>query len=87
MSQLRISLKTNRLVGQPLCRARPKAIEPAKIGTLTRAVAEPSSAVPFLSNAAHLKEWKPDSWKKLTALQQPEYPDKVIYHSNVKIPL
>lgn len=39
---------------------------------------EPSTAVPFLRNAEHLKEWKPQSWRSLPALQQPSYPDKVL---------
>lgn len=41
-----------------------------------RAVAEPT-AVPFLSSADHLLEWDPQSWRNYTALQQPNYPDKV----------
>jgi hypothetical protein len=41
-------------------------------------VAEPArQAVPFLSDADHLKQWKRESWRGYTALQQPEYPDKV----------
>lgn len=45
---------------------------------VTKAIMEPSTAVPFLRNAEHLKEWKPQSWRSLPALQQPSYPDKVL---------
>lgn len=31
---------------------------------------------PFESDAEHLKQWEPDTWRDLKALQQPEYPDK-----------
>lgn len=44
---------------------------------LLKAVAEPSDSVPFASSAEHLSEWSVDSWKNFTALQQPNYPDKV----------
>ncbi|GAB4822054.1 hypothetical protein N2152v2_009100 [Parachlorella kessleri] len=43
---------------------------------VTRAVAEPPTAVPFLSTADHLQQWAPNSWRKLTALQQPAYPNQ-----------
>lgn len=48
-----------------------------RVALLTRAVAEPSQAVPFLSDADHLKKWSHDSWRNYPALQQPAYPDKV----------
>lgn len=39
-----------------------------------RAIAEPT-AVPFTKSADHLSTWAPDSWRKRTAFQQPNYPD------------
>lgn len=48
-----------------------------RVALPTRAVAEPSQAVPFLSDADHLKKWSHDSWRNYPALQQPAYPDKV----------
>ena len=40
-----------------------------------RAIAEPHAAVPFTKSADHLSTWAPDSWRKRTAFQQPNYPD------------
>ena len=31
--------------------------------------------MPFTKSADHLSTWAPDSWRKRTAFQQPNYPD------------
>ena len=60
------------LRAQPVRRSAPR--RPAAL--ITRAIAAPD-AVPFLPTADHLEKWSPESWRKLTALQQPSYPDAV----------
>lgn len=64
----------------PRAPARPSPASRARRGLVTRAVAEPAPVVPFLSTADHLTAWNPKSWRDFTALQQPEYPDKVRYN-------
>lgn len=48
---------------------------PSRAARGIRAIAEPT-ALPFQKNAAHLAEWRHDSWRSLTAHQQPNYPDR-----------
>ncbi|KAL4426492.1 hypothetical protein ABPG77_008350 [Micractinium sp. CCAP 211/92] len=67
------------LGGSPLLAPRPRrSAGPSghRVVRPTRAVAEPSQAVPFLRDADHLKKWSHDSWRNYPALQQPAYPDK-----------
>lgn len=40
-----------------------------------RAAAPESTVRPFTPDAAHLKNWTPDSWRPFEAKQQPEYPN------------
>lgn len=66
------------LRGTPVVSSKGRTAPCRRLVRTTRAVAEPArQAVPFLSDADHLKEWKRESWRNYTALQQPEYPDKV----------
>ena len=84
MSQLSVGILTSsRTLSQPVratkrhCTTRHAVRGGPGRRYVTKAVAEPSSAVPFMKDAQHLEEWGPESWRKLTALQQPDYPDEV----------
>lgn len=63
------------LLASQRCVPAPRAVVRAQ--ALVRAVAEAEAAVPFSSDSDHLEKWDPQSWRAYTALQQPEYPDKV----------
>ena len=66
------------LSGTPLAAAAgPRAAAGRRTVRVTRAVAEPPAAVPFLPESDHLKKWSSTSWRDYKALQQPSYPDKV----------
>ena len=68
------------LAGKPVLASSSKhgGLRMPKRAGIIKAIAEPSASVPFLSDAAHLKKWSHDSWKNYPALQQPNYPDKVL---------
>jgi hypothetical protein len=77
MLSSKVALGCSQLAGRPVrANGKPAASRLPRLPT-TRAIAEPPTAVPFLSSSDHLEEWSSDSWRKFTALQQPNYPDQV----------
>lgn len=79
MKQCQLQSRTNGLAGRPVLGFKTKCVKSISRGAVaTRAIAEPSTSVPFLSSADHLEKWNRDSWRNYPALQQPEYPSKVI---------
>lgn len=63
---------------RPCSRAGSRRAQGRSARLAPRAVAEPRvAAVPFMSDADHLKKWSRESWRNYPALQQPAYPDPV----------
>ena len=75
----RVGLGCSQLAGRPLKAGSHRNVCRLGGAPVTRAIAQPPTAVPFLSNADHLEEWGPQSWKNFVALQQPNYPDVVSF--------
>lgn len=78
MKTCSIGLTTSSISGKPVrAGTRQNGSRIMRSALLPKAIAE-SHAVPFTNNSEHLQKWSRDSWRNYVALQQPEYPDKVL---------
>ena len=80
MKNCQLATAKSALAGKPVLTSSSKhgGIRMPKHSGVVKAIAEPSTSLPFYSDSDHLKKWSHDSWKNYPALQQPNYPDKVL---------
>jgi len=80
MNHCQLSTSKSALAGKSVLASSTKhgVLRMPKRAGVVRAIAEPPTSVPFLSDSDHLKKWSHDSWRNYPALQQPNYPDKVL---------
>jgi hypothetical protein len=79
MNHCQLATAKTALASKPVLASSSKhgGLRMPKRAVVVKAIAEPSTSVPFMSDSDHLKKWSHDSWRNYPALQQPNYPDKV----------